>query len=468
MKLQELQVYFCTGARNQELLPQFNPDKVIFEIDERMAAFMALGSAKYNSTPVAVCTTSGTAVSECTSALIEAYYSNTPLILITGDRPRSMHGTGAPQTIEHEVLSRGHRHSFYEVSLSEFSRLDFNLLKYPSHINVLLPQQNEIPPNRVPEVSQNWQDYRRFFQDLKSPLFLLSHEARSLRPIALEMLKRNISFYAETLSGARDLSTIKFEKTLIKLMQDHFFDSVVRIGHTPLSKTWRLLERTHLAVFSFDERNLPALSYGQVMKKNSAEILHESVFWELLGELNIKTIDETPGELDQHLQRLPDCEVSLMQKIHDQIPLGSDVYLGNSLVIRNFELIQKKQFNIFGNRGVNGIDGQLSTAIGIARSSNKPLFCILGDLTTFYDLSALRSLPSNLKLIIINNGGGRIFQELNLDPRIWLAHESSFERICSGFNLSYSREIKEWRSSQVIEIRPDLLQTTTFRQVWAK
>jgi 2-succinyl-5-enolpyruvyl-6-hydroxy-3-cyclohexene-1-carboxylate synthase len=144
------------------------------------------------------------------------------------------------------------------------------------------------------------------------------------------------------------------------------------------------------------------------------------------------------------------------------------VFLGNSLIIRFFELTQTKNLKVFGNRGVNGIDGQLASAIGLAMGTDKTVHCILGDVTTFYDLSSLRDLPPNLRLIIINNKGGRIFDMLNLDKRIVLEHESDFKDIASGLKLSYSNDLSDFDKVQVLELAPLRPQSEAFLKEWQK
>ncbi len=99
MKMALAKIFFCTGARNHDLLKVFHNQSLKFEYDERMASFMALGLSKISDKPVGICTTSGTAVAQCLGAMLEAYYSELPLVLITGDRPKKLHGTGSPQTI---------------------------------------------------------------------------------------------------------------------------------------------------------------------------------------------------------------------------------------------------------------------------------------------------------------------------------------------------------------------------------
>src|SRR5665648_55316 len=138
MKFDFEKIFFCTGARNHDLLKIFNETLLIFEIDERVASFKALGLSKMSSKPVAICTTSGTAVSECLSAMLEAYYSDLKLVLITGDRPKKLHGTGAPQTINHEALTKSCRRSFIEIDISELPDLRLEDMDFPVHINVII------------------------------------------------------------------------------------------------------------------------------------------------------------------------------------------------------------------------------------------------------------------------------------------------------------------------------------------
>src|SRR5690606_5859808 len=206
MKRHLSKVFFCSGARNHSLLKELHGEEILFEVDERIASFKALGLTKVSG-PVGICTTSGTAVAECLPAMLEAYYSGAPLVLITGDRPKKMHGTGAPQTIDHEIITRGARRSFFEGTLEEFQSMDLKNLEYPAHINVLIDDTKE---NDFKICEQHdLESFRIFLKDKKKPLFILSHDEKDLRPIAEELLKRKLTFYSESLSGARDLSFIK-------------------------------------------------------------------------------------------------------------------------------------------------------------------------------------------------------------------------------------------------------------------
>jgi 2-succinyl-5-enolpyruvyl-6-hydroxy-3-cyclohexene-1-carboxylate synthase len=468
MKINFEKVYFCTGARNQALLNYFRSDLISFDYDERMASFKALGRSKVAKNPVAICTTSGTAVSECVSAMIEAYYSELPLVLITGDRPKKLHGTGSPQTIDHEQLTRSCRKSFIEIELKDFADLKIDQLEYPIHINVIVDDTFNHDLKTV--IHTDMDGFENFISKYKRPLFLFSHERVSMRLFIEEFSKLNLPFYSESLGQGRDLSKIKTERDLTQLFNSNYFDSVIRIGHTPLSKTWRLLEKKHLPVFHFDSRGLPALSYGEILKASANNLLRDKKFWSIIRNLEPHSVsNQSNYYLKELIDKYPESEITTFSKLNKLINEDDTIYLGNSLVIRFFELTQVKRLDVFGNRGVNGIDGQLATAIGLCDADpSKKVYCILGDITAAYDLSSMRELPQNLHLIIINNKGGRIFEMLNLDKRIILEHENDFEKISHGMGLTYSRELADFGKVQVLELFPDRTQSQKMLQEWGQ
>lgn len=464
MKMQFDHIFFCTGARNHDLLKVFDAP-IKFEYDERMASFKALGLTKSAQSPVAICTTSGTAVAQCVPAMLEAYYSENPLVLISGDRPKKLHGTGSPQTIDHEALTRSCRRSYVEIDISELATFSLEGLEFPVHINVLVDDTtpHDLELKRHEDISA----FQAFVSRVKKPLFIFSHENKNMRPFIEKFSKLGLLFYAETLSGGRDLSNLKTEKKLIELFNAGFFDSVIRIGHTPLTKIWRLLEKKPMPVFHFDSRHLPGLSFGEVLNFDSERLLKDDTFWKTLDTLSPFPIgDETTWTLDALTLKYPLSEVSTFKQIQGKLKENDLVYLGNSLVVRFFELTQVKNLRVFGNRGVNGIDGQLASAIGLAMGTKENVYCILGDVTTFYDLSSMREMPENLFLIVMNNKGGRIFDMLKLDKRIVLEHENDFEEISKGLKLSYSKDLNQFGKVKVLELHPDRAQSDAFLKEW--
>ena len=469
MKISDLPfTYFCTGARNQTLLPLFNSNCLSFEIDERAASFKALGFAKSTQQPVAICTTSGTAVSECLSSMVEAYYSDVPLLLITGDRPSRMQNTGAPQTINHEAITRDYRRTFLEVSLLEFQNLDFSKISYPAHINVIIENESEKDSSLAPFYESSWDGFELFLKENPRPLILISHEANSMREFTKGILKMGLPFYAESLSQGHDISSIKYEIDCINSLNNKIFTSVIRIGHTPLSKAWRLLEKHHLPTFSFDPRGLSGLSYGSVMKYSSTELSNLEIWNRCL--LSIKPFLlplKTSQQLKLLLKAYPQCELSFHLQLQEFIPEGAHVFIGNSLTIRFFEMIQTRNYKIFGNRGANGIDGQLATAIGLAHSTKETVYCILGDITTQYDLSSLARIPENLKLVIVNNHGGRIFDVMRMSSEMVMEHGFNFEKMALAFGLSYAKNNFEYFNQvQVFEINPSNPDTMAMLRGW--
>jgi len=445
-------VYFCAGARNQSLLPYFENKNIQFENDERSAAFKALGVTKFHQgkKSVIICTTSGTAVSECLPALLEAHYSALPLILITGDRPKKLQLTGSPQTTKHELITQAAIRDFREVELHELQNLNLLNCQYPLHINVLIDDTTSHEEKIQSCDPKSYEEFEYFLKNHGPTLFLLSHNGEDLRNFAEKLRQYPIHLYAETLSWAKSFSTIQNEDELLHLFEKQFFKSVIRLGQTPLSKIWRLLEKNQLPVFHIDDRNLSALSYGKIWPKKMSDCLIDEKFWSILSRtINHSQIPNI--EVNSHHKSL-DEEQLIHQYLQEIIPIGSHIYLGNSLVIRNFEYVQKDFYRTYGNRGLNGIDGQLSTAIGIAtelenrilEENNRTLYCLLGDMTCLYDLSSFREISKNLKLIIFNNQGGRIFEKLNLDKRLVLEHQFSFQKISEAFNLNYCQIPKDF------------------------
>jgi 2-succinyl-5-enolpyruvyl-6-hydroxy-3-cyclohexene-1-carboxylate synthase len=190
-------------------------------------------------------------------------------------------------------------------------------------------------------------------------------------------------------------------------------------------------------------------------------------FWKTVEKISLPFEGDNSIETQvKLLQKYPQSEPAVMKKIQDALPYDAKVYLGNSLIIRFFELIQTKRFRIEGNRGVNGIDGQLATAIGLAESAKETVYCILGDITTRYDLSAIQEMPKNLKLIIVNNRGGRIFDMLKLDKRIVLEHEREFAAIVPAMGLTYAQNLSDLKTHQVVELRPSQEETEKFLAEW--
>lgn len=406
-------VYFCAGARNHKLKALFKNTQISYELDERVASFKALGAAKAGKL-AAVCVTSGTAVAQCVSAMIEAGYSNLPFILISGDRPKRLHATAAPQTIDHMAITKGCCAKQVEVLDTELENFqcakDLEKSLFPLHINVLVDSNHNLENTSFQCGEKELKD---FVKSYERTLFLVSHDQRSLRDVVESLRAKTDYVFAETLSWAKDISPISSEFELLKMHREGLFDSIVRIGHTPLSKLWRIIDTSDIPVFSLDPRGYGALSRGGVCCAS----------YSVIPELEIKRNEHQSGSKSELLSKYPNSQLSFIKRWQDSLPANAIVYLGNSSVIRDFEAVQTKAFRTYGNRGANGIDGQLASAAGLAHELNEEVYCLLGDLTFLYDFTSVFDMPKNLNLVVIDNQGGRIFERIGISDEILLSNK---------------------------------------------
>ena len=415
----------CSGSRNSPLLAVLGVSgaRLFSFVDERSAAFFALGRIKQRRRPVAVVTTSGTAVAELLPATIEAYYSSLPLMLITADRPARFRGTGAPQCIEQEAI-------FGPYASRSFEAWDESS---PMHINIefddpLIDAAIEGPEALTAERERTGEIARakplRPCGDpssaMKRPIVILAAlDAADRDRVRDFALKLNAPIYAEALSGLREDPALR---PLViasgeRMIGRGNFDGVIRIGGVPTLRFWRDLEETH--------RDLPVVSFGRARFAGLTR-----------GELH--SIDELPepraGERDEAfftqdaamsrelakiLDEEPQSEPAMFRDLSRTLPDGVRIYLGNSLPIREWDLFAERESRRFAyeaNRGANGIDGQLSTFFGWCAPEADNV-AIIGDLTAMYDMNApwIRSQLDDeirLRIVIVNNGGGRIFSRV--------------------------------------------------------
>jgi 2-succinyl-5-enolpyruvyl-6-hydroxy-3-cyclohexene-1-carboxylate synthase len=248
-------------------------------------------------------------------------------------------------------------------------------------------------------------------------------------------LRLNAPVYAEPLSGLREDEALR---DLLVLNERSLprggFDDVIRIGNVPTLRFWRDLDRSEHGLVSFSRLRFPGLSRGEVHPIES------------LPDMKPQRRDDTFFARDREqrarfealLDSEPESELALFRKISRELPIGSLIYLGNSLPIREWDLAatrEQRGYVIEANRGANGIDGQLSTAFGWGAD-----VAIVGDLTALYDLNApwiLPQLGSKPRVIVINNRGGRIFERVPTGaPALAInEHRFAFDQWAAMFGL---------------------------------
>lgn len=477
----------CAGSRNAPLLAVLGGSvlRIYSFVDERSAAFFALGRAKLTGRPAAVVTTSGTAAAELLPAAIEAHYSGTPLILITADRPARYRGTGAPQSIEQEdifgVYARGSvthinvefdeplidEEVFRNAAVSPPNRQAPNIFASTAAGRTRAEPAGEDPSaalragSRAPAVSGD------------RPLVIVGglHESERLavRDFATKL---NAPIYAEPLSGLREDAALA--QLLVtageRMISRGDFDSVIRIGNVPALRFWRDLDesRRDLPLISFSALPFTGCSRGALFP---LEALPTDITPRDRDERFFEDNREHAAAIAQILDGEPESELAMFRSLSQSIAENARVYLGNSLPIREWDLAATRDprgFKIAANRGANGIDGQLSTFFGQCDPS-RPNVCVVGDLTAIYDSNAPWIVPQldgaiDWRIIIINNGGGRIFSRV---PSLRKLDASLRERIIENVHdLRFDHWAAMWGiEDRVTELRPD---ADASRRAWAR
>lgn len=489
-----VRVFCVCGGKRSSLLIWILKDNPWLEIydwyEERSAAFFALGKARARGEPAAVLVTSGTAVGELLPAAMEAHYTSAPLLLITADRPRRMRGSGAPQTAE-QLRIFGCYPSFEEdLEGDEESALASWDRQGPAHMNVcleeplalqkkiLLSKPQEDLSFSFPPVSL--QPFSHWLHKISAPLVVVGAlPSYAQEPVVLFLQKLAAPAYLEGLSGLRETASLQplriehLGPCLWNRRERYPFDSVLRIGGMPTHRFWRDLEemKSDYPVFSLSSYPFSGLSGGDLL------CLRTPQDWKGLSSLSLPTPppfhrwkEEDLAEnrrLLHSFQETPRSELSWIHRISRRIPAQSLIYLGNSLPVREWDRAAAslpKQWTIAGNRGLNGIDGQLSTFFGMCRPDREN-WGIFGDLTLLYDLASFWILPRlsscTIRIAVINNGGGKIFEMLPRGEELASRHGLHFKPVADLWGIPYQLwkqeedDLQPLQMHQFVEVVPD-------------
>jgi 2-succinyl-5-enolpyruvyl-6-hydroxy-3-cyclohexene-1-carboxylate synthase len=486
------EVCVAAGARNAPLVAALLSSsgvRIWNFFEERSAAFFALGRIMAERRPVAVVTTSGTAVAELLPAAVEAHYQRLPLMLVTADRPKICRGSGAPQAIEQsgmfgvfaDLLAdwdvTDQDHGIYETRAG-----------FPVHLNVCLdePLETNVPGVAFP--TQKPLPARTSPQpcSLQCDLVLAGgiHPADAAEAAAF-LVKLGAPVVAEATSNLHALPEMQpllisgGERALQSARPRH----VLRLGAVPSWRWWKDLESQPRILVT----NLTDTGFSGLARTENVQTLP----WASIHRAQLTTAAPSCGILhfEPDLDKQPLSEPGWMRRLAQVIPAGSRVFLGNSLPVREFNLaIQSARPGVqfFASRGTNGIDGLVSTYLGTSAAHEGECWLIIGDLSALYDLAAPWIISqmnhSRLRIVVINNGGGKIFsrvasmRSLPEDARSVLEnrHALSFEPWARLWGMDYlhTDDIHDLEdllpTPVVIEIRPDPVQTETFWRDWQR
>lgn len=514
----------CAGARNSPFITLLDDNKELLQkqgqlfhfFEERCASFFALGRAQKTQRPVAIITTSGTAATEMISAAVEAFYTGTPLIFITADRPSAYRQTGAPQSINQIGIFSHYTLPTVDLEndLEALNQLKAWNQTIPIHLNVCfaepllsgpLPRLKEnptspLPPPRpvlrtpkedlskkvLPAASNAEDTLQGFLNTCKYPLFIVSGLSQKDQDFVAQSLSPvEGAWWIEGLSGLRGDSRLEKrriqsgERLLQLALEQKQFDGVLRIGSVPTTRIWRDLEERFLVpVLSFSDGHWTGLARTSVLRPLKDLSLACEYYRQKPSSLEelFQTDLELKRRMDGLVEKFPRSELSFVKTLSQMI--GSNpIYLGNSLPVREWDGVANaiKPSMIAGNRGANGIDGQLSTFLGWAPEEEHS-WALLGDLTTLYDLTApwIHQQQPHQKwtVVIMNNLGGQIFKPLFGRDAFINAHALCFEGWAQMWNLSYQqssdllgdRQRLNQKLPQILELRPCATQTQGLRE----
>jgi 2-succinyl-5-enolpyruvyl-6-hydroxy-3-cyclohexene-1-carboxylate synthase len=487
-------VIISPGSRSAPLIKAFYEvfgESCISIVDERSAAYFALGTALYTQKPVALICTSGTAVLNYAPALAEAYYQQVPLLAVTADRPREWIDQQDNQTIRQSGIYGNYVKGSFELPQAITSEDDLRFAhrlmnealnlctsagKGPVHINVPLaePLYDDLPSAseniRIiqqiePEISVKLPE--ELVEEWKSANSIMILHGQDLPGSAVSGLlplllnDGRIIIFAENIAntpGAGILSNSNLVLSKIRDLTPDYPDLIIHSGGQVVSKAltgylrrakkvscWRIgTDRGLIDTFRQVSRIIPYPS---------------AAVYRALGDLSLRQTDSSYGKrwhtLATHADKLAEeaieqaefSDLRVFNLVLKSIPSGTSVVLGNSSIIRYAQLFPAPEnLNYYANRGVSGIDGCISTGVGIAHASGKSTLVITGDLGFLYDSNAIwnRELPVNLKILVINNGGGGIFHILKgpsehpgFKKFIEAHHPVNIHKLADAFGLAY-------------------------------
>ena len=457
---------FSPGSRSTTMAMLFKEHEgfeTYMNIDERSASFMALGIAKAHKEPTVLVCTSGSAVAHYLPAVLEAQYTGVPLIVLSADRPHTLLHVGAPQTVDQHKIFGTAVNYFEELAVPQESHYytyprqvarkaymkAMDTKKGPVHINVPLFEP------LVPELSRNhFEAGRSSFKVVKpnySDIFACGEgnnlleryerililagpqididEAETIRSFG-EALQAPI--LADPLSNVRGCSTSKvvistYDALLAGQALWHELkpDCVIQFGQIVVSKRVQQMIASWTDV-EYIEVNPTMDSMNPTGKTTIHMQASIDVFTHLYGKnnnsdtyLNIWRRLEQAGKKQLSLAiDEPHCfEGRTIRELQKKIPEDGQIFVANSMTIRDFDYFWfsgESKAVLYGNRGVNGIDGTISTALGLA-VNGRPTYLVTGDLSLFHDLNGLAVAKThnlNLTIILHNNDGGGIFEYL--------------------------------------------------------
>jgi 2-succinyl-5-enolpyruvyl-6-hydroxy-3-cyclohexene-1-carboxylate synthase len=499
-------IVISPGSRNAPLTIGFTEHDFFTNysiVDERCAAFFAIGIAQQLRKPVALVCTSGSALLNYYPAVAEAFYSDIPLVVLSADRPAHLIDIGDGQTIRQENVFANH--ILFSASCkegSEFQHKNEQLVnealniaiskKGPVHINLpfseplyeTLDSPVVIPAN-IPAKKTRASTYTEQLSALINDWNNAERKMVLVGVLSPNSINQNVIDFL-----GQDPGTIVFTETTSNLHHDNFFPAIDQmiaplddvgfkklqpqllitfggmvvskkikafLRKYPAGKHYHLDEKRAMDTFFILNSHLPdnpqriLESLQSENKKVSSSYRNE---WLQVRSKRLQLHKAYEGEI-------PFSDFKVFSEVFKAIPHDRQLQLANSATIRYAQLFElDPSWEVFCNRGTSGIDGSTSTAIGAALISSRPTVYITGDLSFFYDSNALWNnyIPAHFRIIIINNSGGGIFRILpgkndteNFSSYFETSHKLNAKALAVMYRFEYRKAQDETSLRQALK-----------------
>jgi len=479
-------IIISPGSRNAPLTIGFTNDPYFTcysIVDERCAAFFAMGIAQQIGQPTALLCTSGSALLNYYPAIAEAFYSQIPLIIVSADRPTSKIDIGDGQTIRQRNVFENH--SLFNANLTEDATQTNDVLiqqaittsiikKGPVHINVPFEEPLYNTTSGYTYKPYLITDKFEESKNVSINLDLIQHAKKIIVLIGSqnpnEISQENINYLAslpnviiltEINSNVHHENIVANIDTLITTFNEDDFeyftpDLLITFGGMLVSKRVKAMFRSYKPANHWHVNELRAYDTFSTLTQH-LQISPNHFIDQLKSELkpttsqfssHVRSImhNRKIGH-DLYMDQIPFSDLKAFDIIWKKLPKNIQLQISNSAVIRYAQLFDTDHsVDVFCNRGTSGIDGSTSTAIGAAVATIKPSILITGDISFLYDSNALWNnyIPKNFKIIIINNSGGGIFRILpgheenkTFNTYFETEHQLTAEHLAKMYHFNY-------------------------------
>ena len=474
------EVVISPGSRSTPLALAFeaHPNiKTWIHPDERSAAFFALGLIKGSEKPVAILCTSGTAAANYTPAIAESQISRLPLVVLTSDRPHELRSVGAPQAINQVNMFSNYVNFQFDLPIADGSEHTIDTINYqmqiasqylygphrgPIHFN--LPFREPLTPDldrvdlltSVTKTLPHYQksisvdDIKDILQEKNGLIIVGDMQHQAVDQILTYSTIYDLPILADPLSQLRKEkhpNVITTYDLLYRAGLNLEVDYVIRVGKPVISKKLnQWLKKTdayQIIVQNNDQIDVfptpPHISYEISANDFFRSLMEEPLVERKKWLQQWQSLEQQARiEISDYLKHATD-EAAYVGSLIQKLTKEDTLFVGNSMPIRDVDnLLFDSEASVYANRGANGIDGVVSTALGMAAHKNVTL--LIGDLSFYHDMNGLLMAKLNelhINIVLVNNDGGGIFSYL---PQKRSATKY-FERLFgtpTGLNFEYT------------------------------